>query len=101
MPRKKEKKRRLWLNVTQTGVKSVTRNGFIKRLIRSIEDGTYKLPDKWNVKLHWRNKEHAKMNSGEWQEEMTDSAASSEGWNLAVLSYLKGKLRHGNKRRVR
>ena len=100
MPRKKEKTRRLWLNVKQSGAK-VKRNAFIKRLIRSIEDGTYRLPDKWRVTLLLRNRESAEMNEGDWQKEMEKSAASSEGWDLAVLSYLKGKLRHGNKRRVR
>ena len=32
------------------------------------------------------------MRSGPWQEEMEASSESSSGFDLAVLSYLKGKL---------
>jgi len=92
MPRKKERTRRLWLNVKQKGVK-VTRRKFILRLIQSIEDGTYRLPKNWHVTLFWRNKEEAPMRSGSWQEEMEASAESSPGWDIAVLTYLRRKLR--------
>lgn len=92
MPRKKEKTRRLWLNVKQKGIR-VSRQKFIKRLIKSIEDGTYRLPKKWKVTLLWRNKEDTPMRSGPWQEEMEQSAESSPGWDFAVLSWLKRKLR--------
>lgn len=92
MPRKKQKTRRLWLNVTQKGV-NVSRRKFVQRLIDSIEDGTYKLPKEWKVVLHWRNRENARMKRGEWQEEMEQSAQSSPGWDIAVLTYLRRKLR--------
>lgn len=94
MPRKKEKKRRLWLNVTQKGVK-VTKRKFIKRLLRSIEDGTYRLPKKWKVKILWKNKEDApwRGRDSDWQTEMENSAESSPGWDIAVTTYLKRKLR--------
>lgn len=92
MPRKKEKTRRLWLNVKQKGVK-VSRRKFIKRLLKSIEDGTYRLPRQWKVTLLWRNKESGRMRSGPWQEEMEQSAESSPGWDFAVTTWLKRKLR--------
>jgi hypothetical protein len=92
MPRKKQKPRRLWLNVKQKGVKT-TKRKFIQRLLRSIEDGTYRLPKKWKVTLLWRNKEDGRMKSGPWQEEMEDSAESSPGWDFAVTTYLKRMLR--------
>jgi len=88
VPRKKEKTRRLWLNVKQKGVK-VTRRKFIERLLKSIEDGTYRLPKKWKVTLLWRNKENAPMRSGPWKEEMEQSAESSPGWDIAVSTYLR------------
>lgn len=88
---KKSRIRRLWLNITQTGV-NVTKREFIERLIQSINDGTYVLPREWQVTLHWRNKETAPMRSGPWQEEMEASAESSEGWDSAVLAYLRRKL---------
>jgi len=91
MPRRKEKTRRLWLNVTQKGVK-VTRREFIKRLLRSIDDGTYQLPPEWKVTLHWRNTKHGKMKRGPWEQEMRDSRQSSPGWDYAVATYLRRKL---------
>ena len=97
---RKEKLRRLWLNVKQEGVK-VSRNQFIKRLLKSIDDGTYKLPKTWKVTLLWRNKEDAPMREGPWEEEMKRSAESSEGWDLAVASYLKGKITHGKRKHRR
>lgn len=92
MPRRREKTRRLWLNVKQSGVKT-TRTKFIKRLIESIEDGTYRLPKSWKVTLLWRNREDARMRSGPWEQEMARSAESSMGWDAAVLVYLKRMLR--------
>jgi len=92
MPRNKDKTRRLWLNVKQKGVR-VSRSKFIKRLLKSIDDGTYRLPKTWKVTLLWRNKEDAPMRSGPWQEEMEQSAESSPGWDFAVTTWLKRKLR--------
>lgn len=92
MPRRKEKTRRLWLNVKQKGVK-VSKNKFIKRLMQSIDDGTYRLPKQWKVTLLWKNKEDAAWRSGLWEEEMQASAESSPGWNIAVSTYLRRKMR--------
>lgn len=92
MPRRIEKKRRLWLNVTQKGVK-VSRTEFIKRLLSSISDGTYELPPEWKVTLHWRNTPNPRdMRHGPWTKEMRKSAKSSEGWDIAVATYLRRKL---------
>jgi len=92
MPRKKEKTRRLWLNVKQKGVK-ITRRKFIQRLLQSINDGTYRLPKKWKITLLWKNNEDARWRSGPWQEEMEASAENSPGWDFAVETWLKRKLR--------
>lgn len=92
MARKKERKRRLWLNITQKGVKGITRREFIKRLLRSISDGTYELPEAWKVTLHWRNTVQGRMKRGPWTKEMRQSAKSSPGWDIAVGMYLRRKL---------
>lgn len=90
---KKRKPRRLWLNVKAKNVKGVSRKGFIEVLIDSINRGDYVLPDGWQVLLEWRNKESGPMRSGPWTEEMLDSSISSDGWDKAVVEWLKGKLR--------
>lgn len=89
--RKKQKTRRLWLNVTQKGVK-VSRTEYIKRLLRSIADGSYELPEGWRVTLHWRNTPRGKMKRGPWTEEMRQSRKSSPGWDDAVSIWLRRKL---------
>ena len=92
MPRRKDKTRRLWLNVTWKNIRGVTRQEFIDRLLKSISDGTYILPRGWQVKLHWRNTLHGKMKVGNWTQEMRDSRRSSPGWDLAVSDWLERKL---------
>lgn len=92
MPRRKEKTRRLWLNISWKNVKGVTHRQFIKRLLKSISDGTYALPPQWRVTLQWRNTLRGKMRKGEWQREMLDSAKSSPGWDIAVSMWLRRKL---------
>lgn len=86
------KERRLWLNIKQSGV-DVSREKFIQTLIDSIEEGEgeYRLPKGWNVWIEWRNKEAAPMRSDEWSEAMQESAESSDGWDKAVLAWLRSK----------
>ena len=58
-------------------------------LIRSIEKGDYVYPENWRVAIFWRNKETAEMKKGEFTREMNKSAQSSDGWDLAVIRYLR------------
>lgn len=90
MPRK-DKTRRLWLNVRWKIAHKPSRETILKRLLESVENGTYDLPKSYKVQLGWRNKELAAMKWGEWKSELTDSAGSSDGFDLAVISYLKGQ----------
>src|SRR6516162_1307358 len=101
MSRKKEKTRRLWLNVKWSGVQGVTRTEFIKRLIESVESEEYEITKEWKVRIEWRNKESGEMNKGEWQEELTDSRESSPGFDFAVITWLKRKLKNASERTVR
>lgn len=86
------KDRRLWLNIKAENV-TVSKSEFITALMESIEDGTYQLPSGWKVTLEWRNKENAPMRSGPWTQELKKSAKSSDGFDTAVTSWLKRKLR--------
>jgi len=89
MPRK-DKIRRLWLNVKWKIKHNPSRDTVVRRLIESIESGSYDLPKTYKVAIGWRNREDAPMKWGEWKTEMENSAASSPGWDSAVLSYLGG-----------
>lgn len=89
----KRQPRRLWLNVRAHGVKGITREQFIKRLIQSISDGSYVIPSSWKVTLEWRNTKRGEMKEGSWTHEMRQSAKSSDGWDIAVAEYLRRKLR--------
>jgi hypothetical protein len=88
----KKKTRRLWLNIKASGVTVSTRE-FVRALLASIEEGDYELPEGWDVTLEWRNKESVPMRSGPWQEELEQSAKSSDGFDKAVTDWLKRKLR--------
>lgn len=88
---KRKKPRRLWLNVKAKSVPGVSREEFKAVLVQSIERGDYVLPSGWQVVLEWRNKESAKMKAGYWTDELLDSSVSSDGFDKAVLSWLKGK----------
>ena len=94
MPGKhKKRKRRLWLNVTVSGgVSGVSKAGFIRTLLESIQNKTYKLPAGWDVSLEWKNKETADMKSGAWSDELAQSAKSSSGFDIAVKRYLERAL---------
>lgn len=88
----KKKIRKLWLNIKATGV-TVGKQEFVTALMESIKDETYILPKGWKVILEWRNKEKSPMRSGPWTKEMSKSAQSSDGFDKAVTSWLKKKLR--------
>lgn len=64
-----------------------------RTLLESIENGDYEYPKRWHVVILWKNSLFGKVKSGEFTEEMEESAQSSRGWDSAVISYLKGKLK--------
>lgn len=87
-----KRRRRLWIGLEVVSVpKGVTRGLLLDVLKESIRTGKYTLPDGWAVNLRWRNSERAQMKSGNWTDELTASADSSEGFNMAVLDYLEGQ----------
>lgn len=88
MPRRNPKQRKLWLQVF-FDAPGATREQVIETLIRSIEKGDYVYPENWRVAIFWRNKEEAKMRRGEFTREMNQSAQSSDGFDLAVIRYLR------------
>jgi hypothetical protein len=82
-------KRRLWLGLEIISVPQGTpRLLIIETLKESIRRGDYSLPRGWQIDIRWRNSPKARMKQGPWTEEMTKSAASSSGFDSAVLSYL-------------
>jgi len=87
MPNKKP--RRLWLGIEVVSVPPQTpRVLIIEALKESINRGDYSLPRGWQINIRWRNKENARMKVGPWTEELTKSAASSDGFDATVLDYL-------------
>ena len=86
----KTKKRRLWLKVIFKVPEGISRATIKQILLQSVRSKTYALPTGWQVILQWRNKESAPMKSGPWRAELTASARSSEGFDIAVISYLEG-----------
>lgn len=83
-----KKSRRLWLNVKWKIKHKPSTGTVVRRLVESIENGTYDLPKTYKVAIGWKNKEEAPMKWGPWKEEMLASSASSSGWDAAVLEYL-------------
>lgn len=86
--KRREKTRQLWLQVKAyaPGVSGAE----VKRvLIASIRNGSYSYPKEWKVGLFWRNKFNAPMRSGEFKREMQKSAEASQGFDSAVLNYLR------------
>ena len=86
----KNKRRRLWIKVLFKVPLGVSRATVKETLLRSVASRTYELPVGWQVILQWRNKESAPMKSGPWRRELTASARSSEGFDIAVTNYLEG-----------
>lgn len=88
MPRKNPKERKLWLQVFFSAP-GATKDEVRETLIRSIERGDYVYPENWRVAIFWRNKEEAPMRRGEFTRELNKSAQSSEGFDMAVIRYLR------------
>lgn len=86
--KRKEKTRKLWLEI-KAYAPGVPKDEIKRTLIASIRNGSYEYPDGWKVGIFWRNKASAPMRSGEFTEEMSNSAESSSGFDQAVLSYLQ------------
>lgn len=80
--------RRLWLEVKWKVPPGIPRELVIETLKQSVLNKSYDLPIGWQVIIAWRNKEKAKMKFGPWKAELTKSAASSDGFDKAVLSFL-------------
>lgn len=94
MPRRKAKKartktRKLWLEI-KFYAPNATSEEVRRRLIRSIQNGTYSYPKSWKVGMYWRNSFRAPMRSGEFKAEMRASRKSSPGFDKAVIAYLRG-----------
>lgn len=83
--------RRLWLKV-KFKAGGASRKMVLETLLRSIHKGDYKYPKRWRVALEWSNNEQGKLKIGEWEREMTKSAESSTGWDIAVAQYLQDQL---------
>jgi hypothetical protein len=91
MPRK-NKSRRLWLQVKFKVPKGVSQEEILRTLIASIRRGDYEYPKSWHVIIRWKNKLFDDFKAQEFTEAMEDSAESSRGWDSAVTSYLERKL---------
>jgi len=85
---KRNKTRRLWLNIKFKIPAGVSRETVLRTLIDSVKRGEYTYPEEWKVALGWKNSLFAGMKWGEFTAEMKQSAKSSKGFDLAVLNYL-------------
>lgn len=92
MPRKKNKRRDVWFNIHITripkGLAWEEIKGRLKDSIRN-QEGNYALPRGWDVQVGWKNKEEADMKWGEWSQELALSAASSSGFEKALIGYIR------------
>lgn len=87
--------RRLWLRIRVRigdGEQPRSAKEVWQTLIYAIHKGNYKYPDGWYVEIQWRNREDARMRTGEFEAEMLLSKRSSNGFDKAVLNYLKDRL---------
>ena len=83
-------KRRLWLGIEVVSIPKGTSRGLLLDVLKeSIRSRKYTLPTGWKINLRWKNSERAQMKIGQWQNELMDSAESSDGFNYAVLDYLE------------
>jgi hypothetical protein len=89
---KPSKRRALWLNIKMRTDGKINRTDAINLLIESIERGDYAYPKDWYVQIEWRNRENVHNRIGEFTSEMHLSKRSSDGFDKAVLNYLRGKL---------
>jgi hypothetical protein len=83
-----KRSRRLWLNVKWKIRHDPSRETVLRHLVESIESGSYDLPKTYKVAIGWRNNESALMKWGAWKTVLEDSAASSPGFDSAMLDYL-------------
>lgn len=68
--------------------KGTRKRELIRELIRSVEGGDpYSLPDGWSAQISWSN--GGPMKTDEWSNALSESAASSEGFDLAVIGHLR------------
>ncbi len=90
---KPTKRRSLWIEIKiHTGGEGKSRVDAIRTLIDAVKRGDYRYPDGWYVQIEWRNRENAPNRIGEFAAEMHLSKRSSNGFDKAVLEYLRSKL---------
>jgi hypothetical protein len=83
--------RKLWIQIHMKVPTYASHARVLRTLRRSIERGDYKIPSTWRVYISWKNKEDAEWKRGPWTREMRQSANSSDGWDYAVLKYLRSQ----------
>ena len=88
MPRK-NKTRRLWLHVSGRAPKGVPREEVKGKLLDSIRNGTYELPEGYQFQISYRNKEFDEMKTDSWKNALDWSATSSPGFDRAVIAYIR------------
>lgn len=90
----KTKSRRLWLQIKFSPNITESRRVILDELLKSIDRGDYNYHKKhpaWRIALGWSNRENDEMKWGEFTEEMTASAQSSEGFEFAIRDYLESQ----------
>ena len=85
---RKQRTRRLWLEIKYR-TPGVSKKEVKEKLLRSINNGTYRYPLQWKVVIGWSNKEFDDLKWGEFTAEMKASRKSSPGFDAAVISYLE------------
>jgi hypothetical protein len=86
----KKRHRRLWIGIRANIKHKPKPETVLARLKQSITDGTYELPKSYKVVVRWRNA-NTDWKEGEWHTVMTESAASSTGFDSAMLGWLYQK----------
>lgn len=89
MPKNKPRYLRLAVKYDAPGVSP---RKVLNALLLSIQNGDYDYPHNWRVAIGWTNKPGGELKWGEWTKEMTTSAQSSEGFDIAVAEYLENQL---------
>jgi hypothetical protein len=88
MPKNRPRYLRLSLRSDTPGASEKT---VLDTLMAAIQRGDYEYPKEWRVAIGWSNKPEADLRWGEFTAEMRKSAASSPGWDIAVLNYQEGQ----------
>ena len=86
----KVRTRRLWLHI-KYDAPGASRKKVLDTLLRSTQNGTYTYPRKWRVALGWSNSANGALRWGEFTREMKASAQSSDGFDKAVIQYLRNQ----------